>query len=80
MDQGLAGSASKKKPSDNKKKSGSIEATVLIKRECENVDVSYSMMCERGHNKDKEQRKLNILQLVIVLGTGFHGKRNCCVW
>lgn len=57
MNQGLAGSASKKKPRDNKKKSGSIEATVLIKREWVIVEVSYSRMCEQGHEKDKEQRK-----------------------
>lgn len=51
MNQGLAGSASKKKPSDNKKKSGSIEATVLIKRECVNVEVSNSRMCEKSMRK-----------------------------
>ncbi|KAM7321309.1 hypothetical protein ACRRTK_019401 [Alexandromys fortis] len=41
MSQRLTGSESQKKPRDSKKKSDSIETTVLIKRECGNMKESF---------------------------------------
>lgn len=41
MSERLTGSESQKKPRDSKKKSDSIETTVLIKRECVNMKESF---------------------------------------